>query len=150
MKEVNQKKLDDAIKALNKLGIENKDIMILGSIALDIVGLFPLNRHEAHDVDVMIKCSEEKEHEIKKLVELLNLSSENDKITTSDASSTIMKLKNVIINVWFVKPDYKFNTLIKLDNGVSVERPIDCINKKKQYGRLKDYKDLKNIVFQIL
>ena len=148
MKEINKSLLDKAIVILNKLGIENKDIMILGSIALDIIGLFPLNRHQAHDVDVMIKCTEEKEKQITELSKLLE--SISNKKTSSDNSSIILNVNNVIINIWFVRPEYNFNTMIKLENGIWVEKPIDCIKKKKQFGRIKDYQDIRNIIFQII
>ena len=58
MVEKNKEMLDVTIKTLNTMGFEDNNIMILGSIALDICGLFPMYRSNAHDVDVMVKCSE--------------------------------------------------------------------------------------------
>ena len=120
--------------------------MILGSIALDICGLFPMYRSNAHDVDVMVKCSEQKEKEIISLIKLINSTLSNKVISGSESSSIVLTLPNIIINFWFVREDYKFDTLIKLDNGVWVENPVDCFKKKRQYGRVKDYHDLQNIV----
>ena len=146
MVEKNKEMLDVTIKTLNTMGFENNNIMILGSIALDICGLFPMYRSNAHDVDVMVKCSEQKEKEIISLIKLINSTLSNKVISGSESSSIVLTLPNIIINFWFVREDYKFDTLIKLDNGVWVENPVDCIKKKRQYGRVKDYHDLQNIV----
>ena len=146
MVEKNKEMLDVTIKTLNTMGFENNNIMILGSIALDICGLFPMYRSNAHDVDVMVKCSEQKEKEIMSLIKLINSTLSNKVISGSESSSIVLTLPNIIINFWFVREDYKFDTLIKLDNGVWVENPADCFKKKRQYGRVKDYHDLQNIV----
>ena len=146
MVEKNKEMLDVTIKTLNTMGFENNNIMILGSIDLDICGLFPMYRSNAHDVDVMVKCSEQKEKEIISLIKLINSTLSNKVISGSESSSIVLTLPNIIINFWFVREDYKFDTLIKLDNGVWVENPVDCFKKKRQYGRLKDYHDLQNIV----
>ena len=146
MVEKNKEMLDVTIKTLNTMGFENNNIMILGSIALDICGLFPMYRSNAHDVDVMVKCSEQKEKEIISLIKLINSTLSNKVIFGSESSSIVLTLPNIIINFWFVREDYKFDTLIKLDNGVWVENPVDCFKKKRQYGRVKDYHDLQNIV----
>ena len=146
MVEKNKEMLDVTIKTLNTMGFENNNIMILGSIALDICGLFPMYRSNAHDVDVMVKCSEQKEKEIISLIKLINSTLSNKVISGSESSSIMLTLPNIIINFWFVREDYKFDTLIKLDNGVWVENPVDCFKKKRQYGRVKDYHDLQNIV----
>lgn len=146
MVEKNKEMLDVTIKTLNTMGFENNNIMILGSIALDICGLFPMYRSNAHDVDVMVKCSEQKEKEIISLIKLINSTLSNKVISGSESSSIVLTLPNIIINFWFVREDYKFDTLIKLDNGVWVENPADCFKKKRQYGRVKDYHDLQNIV----
>ena len=146
MVEKNKEMLDVTIKTLNTMGFENNNIMILGSIALDICGLFPMYRSNAHDVDVMVKCSEQKEKEIISLIKLINSTLSNKVISGSESSSIVLTLPNIIINFWFVREDYKFDTLIKLDNGVWVENPVDCFKKKRQYGRVKDYHDLQNIV----
>lgn len=37
----NKKYFDKAISTLNKMGIKNEDIIVTGSIALDIYGLLP-------------------------------------------------------------------------------------------------------------
>ena len=144
MVEKNKEMLDVTIKTLNTMGFENNNIMILGSIALDICGLFPMYR--SNDVDVMVKCSEQKEKEIISLIKLINSTLSNKVISGSESSSIMLTLPNIIINFWFVREDYKFDTLIKLDNGVWVENPVDCFKKKRQYGRVKDYHDLQNIV----
>lgn len=146
MIEKNKKMLDVAIKTLNTLGFENNNIMILGSIALDVCGLFPMYRQNAHDVDVMVRCSEQKEKNIKELVKTLDSILPNKTISGSESSSIVMTLPNIIINFWFIRENCDFNTSIKLDNGVWIEKPSDCFNKKRQYGRVKDYHDLQNIV----
>lgn len=147
MKESHKKMLDSAIKALNVFGVENKDIMVLGSIALDIVGLFPLNRHIAHDVDLMIRCDSTIEDKIRCMSKIMNVVDSSNIKNTSYNQSIML---NVSINIWFVSKDYQFDTILKLDNGVFVVKPIDCINKKKSYHRVKDYEDIRNIIFQIL
>lgn len=150
MKESHKKMLDSAIKALNVFGVENKDIMVLGSIALDIVGLFPLNRHIAHDVDLMIRCDSTIEDKIRCMSKIMNVVDSSNIKNTSYNQSIILNVSNVSINIWFVSKDYQFDTILKLDNGVFVEKPIDCIKKKKSYHRVKDYEDIRNIIFQIL
>lgn len=150
----NKQKLIDAIEVLNKLGIENEDIMILGSIALDICGMFPKSRSDAHDVDVMVRLSKQREGELLNIIKLWNsVTPDDEKNKQGSESSTVVmniKDKNLILNFWFIETGCKFPTPLKLDNGVWVERPIDCINKKKSYGRIKDYQDIRQIVTQIL
>ena len=150
MKEENKQMMIDAIGALNTLGIPNNDIMIVGSIALDIHGLFPTNRVKAHDVDVVIRCGVEKQKQIIDVIKFVNKTvTEPNGICAvhSESSSLVMGLRNnLIINLWFVIEDAEFNTETKLENGVWVERPIDCFKKKKSYMRAKDYQDLNNII----
>lgn len=154
MKTKNKIKLDNAISVLNQMGIENNDIMVLGSITLDIVGLFPQTRESAHDVDVMIRCTKEKEKEILNIIKVWNstLTDKEKEEQGSQSSTIVMNIpnKDLILNFWFVCPEYPFNTLIKLENGVWVEKPTDCIQKKKQYNRVKDLRDVRDIVLQIL
>lgn len=148
MKEKNEKLLKLAIEKINEFGIKNNDIMILGSIALDIAGLFPLYRDSAHDVDVMIRCDKNTEDVIVRTCSMFNKLTNTD--VHSESSTIVLNLSDCIINFWFVRPEYKFNTMFKLDNGVWVEKPIDCIKKKKSYRREKDYRDINNIIFQIV
>ena len=153
MNSKNEKKMEFAIKVLNKLGVENKDIMILGSCALDLCGLFPTTRAEAHDVDVMVRCSYEKEQEIIKLCKFINENtSPNTKqeVLGSESSTVVMNLPKTIINFFFCRPECVFNTKLILENGVSVERTVECFNKKKEYGRRKDFEDLSSIIRKIL
>ena len=150
MKEENKQMMNDAIDALNVLGISNNDIMIVGSIALDVHGLFPTNKLKAHDVDVVIRCGIERQKEITQLVKFINktISKPNGICNMqSESSSLVMGLRNnLIINLWFVNEDCEFNTETKLENGVWIERPVDCFKKKKSYMRPKDYQDLNNII----
>ena len=145
MKIKHQEMLSETVKTLNIFGIENKDIMICGSISLDICGLFPPYRHEAHDVDVFIRCDEKKTKEIQDFIRTVNQLS-NSTTKGSEAYTWTLELKSgVIINIWFYNPDASFNTEMKLESGVWVQRPADCFSKKKSYGRVKDYRDLNNI-----
>ena len=143
MKSFNESLLNNAIKALNELGIKNEDIMILGSIALDLCGMFPDYRKQAHDVDVLIRCSEEKKEEITKIAKFLN-----SQCNGSDKSTIVMPLPYVILNIWFTKD--QFDSLLRLQNGVYVEEPLKCIEKKKKYSRYKDLQDINSILRQIL
>lgn len=142
----NEIKLNEAINILNKIGVNNNQIMVLGSIALDICGLFPPYRHEAHDVDLMIRCNKNQEGDIKRMCQLVNVVTGTDSQIGSESSVTVMMCKNVIINLWFMDENLPFNTIMTLPNGVFVEKPIDCINKKKQYNRTKDMMDINSII----
>lgn len=146
MKEKHVKMVDDTIKTLNTFGVKNEDIMICGSVALDICGLFPKYRANGHDVDVVIKCTPDMEDKIKNFIKMLNELGETTPQKGSESSTIVITLKSgTIINLWFIKPTDTFNTEMKLESGVWVERPVDCFNKKKSYGRVKDFRDLNNI-----
>ena len=153
MKQKHEQMLMEALTALNTMNIHNDNIMIVGSIALDICGLFPEYRNVAHDVDLVIKAEE---HERKRIIELIRMLNKINQVdgkdlhVSSESSCYVLKLKNVVLNIWFYLPSDTFNTDIKLGNGVWVERPIDCINKKKIYNRQKDSRDITAIVKQIL
>ena len=147
MKQKHKQMLDEALESLNLLDIKNDQIMVVGSIALDICGLFPKYRLEAHDVDVVVKATPEEQNRIAKMIKVINdvNKTSNKVLGSSDCSCYVLNLKNVVLNIWFYHPDASFNTEIKLENGVWVERPVDCFNKKKSYGRPKDFRDLNNI-----
>ncbi|MCM1217955.1 MAG: hypothetical protein NC548_26005 [Lachnospiraceae bacterium] len=138
--------VDDTIKTLNTFGVKNEDIMICGSVALDICGLFPNYRANGHDVDVVIKCTSDMEYKIKNFIKMLDDLDKNSTKKKSESSTIVLTLKSgTIINLWFIKPTDTFNTEMKLESGVWVERPVDCFNKKKSYGRVKDFQDLNDI-----
>ena len=77
MNNQNRVKLNKAVEILNGLHFKNENIMVTGSIALDVQGV---SNRIAHDVDLIIKMDEQTWRCLK-LIEAINLA--DDEVKTS-------------------------------------------------------------------
>lgn len=123
-----------------KLGFKPENIMVTGSIALDLLGVLS---KDAHDVDFIIKMSDE-EWRMLKLYSIIN----NGK-NSYDNNAVMFNLYGITFNIF--REHNLERTEIK-DNITDfwIADVKNIIKVKKQYGRRKDYEDLYNISVAIL
>lgn len=154
----NYKTLEQAISVLEILGVPHYDMMVCGSIALDICGLFPENRDAATDIDIVIRVKHDEIESYRRLIYWVNNIQERvmgQEVSPGKPLSLYLK-GDKHIDIWLTDKETDFGTNIQFQSndpvvsGFWVERPIDCINKKKEYNRTKDIKDIQSIVKKLL
>ena len=141
--------LDAAVDFMQTLHFKAENIMVTGSIALDLQGLLP-KEHDVHDVDLLIKTDEQSWRSLK-LLEAIHLSDESNpcKNTYPGSNEVIFKFKDLTLNIW--KNDWKEESSIKdASTGVYVATANRIIAAKKGYNREKDVRDICAIVKEIL
>lgn len=137
----NREKLNSAVKILSVFGIQPKDILLVGSIALDMQGLLPKNR-ETHDVDLIVRTSS------KTWSRLVNVSLDfgcYDMNTYTSNGGIMFNVGDITLNLWKANGSENLNGLKDDISGVWIKRAGDILLKKKSYGRLKDKNDIKEI-----
>lgn len=130
-----------SISILNRMGIENKDIIVTGSVALDILGVLP-DEHEIHDFDCIINIDKDKVGIIKLICEIFK----SDKLP-SYCNSTIIEVGDLLLNIWINLPNEKAFVTYK---GVGVKNMLSILEEKKKYNRDKDIRDINQIIKKIL
>lgn len=141
--------LDAAVDFMQTLHFKVENIMVTGSIALDLQGMLP-NDHDIHDVDLIINTDDQSWRSLK-LLEAINHSSDYDskKADYPGSNEVIFKFKDLILNIW--KNDWKEESSIKdASTGVYVATANRIIAAKKGYNREKDVRDICAIVKGIL
>lgn len=140
--------LNTAIGFLEGLHFRPEDIMVTGSIALDMQGLKPRNRF-IHDVDLIIKMDEPTWRNLK-LLEAINLVDEvKDNMYPGRKDTIFFKFKDVTLNIW--RNDMAEESNLKdSETGVYVASASHIIQAKKDYNREKDVRDINAIIKQIL
>lgn len=152
MNNQNRVKLNKAVEILNGLHFKNENIMVTGSIALDIQGV--LNR-PAHDVDFIIK-TDDTTWGCLKLIEAINLVSEESSTTQkeypihSKKNFIALKIDGIVLNIWRHSENFDWSPIKDAETGVYVATINHIINAKKLYGRDKDYKDIYKIVRNLM
>lgn len=148
MRESSKKLLNKAVDFLKVLHFKPEDIMVTGSIALDMQGLLP-DSHSVHDVDLIIKMDDQSWRCLK-LLETINMVDEEKETMYPGRKGIIFfKFKGITINIW--KNDCsETSTLKDVETGVYVATAAHIINAKKNYNREKDVRDIYTIVKQIL
>lgn len=145
MKKDSRIKLNKAVDILHHLHFKSEDIMVTGSIALDLLGLLPENR-TAHDVDFIIRMSEDT---WRCLTLLEALGKDNCQNYPDKDRCLVFKGDGIVINIW--KGKGKEITNIKdSQTGVYIAPAYSIFSAKKLYGRDKDYKDISDICKSIL
>ena len=151
MNNQNRVKLNKAIEILNGLHFKNENIMVTGSIALDVQGV---SNRIAHDVDLIIKMDEQTWRCLK-LIEAINLA--DDEVKTSKDYDPISRKKiiflnvdGLILNIWKYDEESDWSCIKDSETGVYVATVNNIIEAKKKYARNKDFKDIYEIVKGLL
>ena len=143
--------LQKAVKVLKELHFKPENIMITGSIALDMQGV---SNRIAHDVDLIIKM-DDKTWRCMKLIEMINLADDEVKVPKDYDSQTrrkmiILNIDGLILNIWKYDEESDWSCIKDSETGVYVATVNNIIEAKKKYARNKDFKDIYEIVKGLL
>lgn len=144
MKESSYKMLRTVFDVLAKIGIYPNSTMLVGSIALDIHGILPEGR-EPNDVDLVIKDVDEN---TKSILGVLQAASGIKSEYHEDNFYSFI-LQGVKVNIWI--DDFHTGLKTSTPAGYAWLTPVsDILDKKRSYGRKKDYQDIAAIAAGIL
>ena len=144
--------LQKAVKALKELHFKPENIMVTGSIALDVQEL--LTDRIAHDIDLIIKMDEQS-WRCMKLLEAINLADDEVKASKDyDLSERkkmiILNVDGLVLNIWKYDEESDWSEIKDAETGVYVATVNHIIEAKKKYGRDKDFKDIYEIIKKLL
>ena len=147
----NRVKLNKAIEILNGLHFKNENIMVTGSIALDVQGV---SNRIAHDIDLIIKMDEQTWRCLK-LIEAINLADDELKASKDyDLSERkkmiILNVDGLILNIWKYDEESDWSEIKDAETGVYVATVNHIIEAKKKYSRDKDFRDIYEIIKKLL
>ena len=143
MNNQNRVKLNKAIEILNGLHFKNENIMVTGSIALDVQGV---SNRIAHDVDFIIKMDEQA-WRCMKLIEAINLDDDEVKYDLSERKKMIiLNVDGLILNIWKYDEGSDWSCIKDSETGVYVATVDHIIEAKKKYARDKDFRDIYKII----
>ena len=154
MNKQNREQLNKAVEILKGLHFNVENIMVTGSIALDLQGLCPYGR-VAHDVDIIIKMDDQT-WKCMKLIEAINNADQENKINNllkeeyamARDKMIILNTDDLVLNIW--RYNSEWSDLKDNDTGVYVANVEHIINAKKSYARPKDFYDINSICTKIL
>ena len=143
--------LQKAVKVLKELHFKPENIMVTGSIALDMQGV---SNRIAHDVDLIIKM-DDKTWRCMKLIEMINLADDEVKVPKDYDSQTrrkmiILNIDGLILNIWKYDDKIDWSCIKDSETGVYVATVNHIIEAKKKYGRDKDFKDIYEIIKELV
>lgn len=152
MNKENKIKLLKAVKVLKDLHFKEENIMVTGSIALDLYGVAT---RVAHDVDLIIKMDDQT-WKCMKLIEAINNADQEDKINNllkeeyamARDKMIILNTDDLVLNIW--RYDSEWSDIKEAETGVYVATVEHILNAKKMYARNKDYQDINAICKKIL
>ena len=147
MNNQNRVKLNKAVEILNGLHFKNENIMVTGSIALDMQGV---SNRTAHDVDLIIKMDEQSWRCLK-LIEAINLAddevkSPKDYDTQTREKMIFLNVDGLILNIWKYDEESDWSEIKDTETCVYVATMNHIIEAKKKYARDKDFKDIYEII----
>ena len=139
--------LQKAVKALKELHFKPENIMVTGSIALDMQGV---SNRVAHDIDLIIKMDEQTWRCLK-LIEAINLADDEVKAPkdydSPERKNTIfLNVDGLILNIWKYDEGTDWSEIKDAETGVYVATVNHIIEAKKKYARDKDFKDIYKII----
>ena len=139
--------LQKAVKALKELHFKPENIMVTGSIALDMQGV---SNRVAHDIDLIIKMDEQT-WRCMKLLEAINLADDEVKASKDyDLSERkkmiILNVDGLVLNIWKYDEESDWSEIKDAETGVYVATVNHIIKAKKKYARDKDFKDIYKII----
>lgn len=146
----NKNLLKQGVDYLKRLHFNVENIMITGSLALDEQGLLPAGR-KVHDLDFIIKMNDETWRCLKLLEAINSDSDDKNKFSSGKYYDTVfLKNGDMMLNIWRYNEYSDWSDIKDADTGVYVATVNHIILAKKQYGRDKDYKDINEIVKNLL
>ena len=150
MRPENKNILQKGVNVLKALHFNPENIMVTGSVALDILGLLPPNRI-SHDVDFIIK-TDDTTWKCMKLIEAMSNPEEDNMNSYPGRKNMIfLNVDGIIINIWrHTTYNYDWSTIKDSETGVMVATVNHIINAKKSYARPKDFWDINEIVKNLL
>ena len=139
--------LQKAVKALKELHFKPENIMVTGSIALDMQGV---SNRVAHDIDLIIKMDEQTWRCLK-LIEAINLADDEVKAPKDYDSQArkkmiFLKVDGLVLNIWKYDEESDWSEIKDEETGVYVATVNHIIKAKKKYARDKDFKDIYEII----
>lgn len=148
MNKVCKEKLQKAVEFLKNLHFKEENIMVTGSIALDLQGVLPAGR-EIHDVDLIVRMTDQ-DWRCMKLLEAINNVDEqsNEAKEKYEKDMLLFKIDGLTINIW--RGDTEWSTIKDAETGVYVATVDHIILAKKSYGRGKDLQDIMDICKKML
>ena len=151
MNSKNRVKLNKAVEILNGLHFKNENIMVTGSIALDMQGV---SNRVAHDIDLIIKMDEQT-WRCMKLLEAINLADDEVKApkdydTQTRKKMIFLNVDGLILNIWKYDEGTDWSEIKDAETGVYVATVNHIIKAKKKYARDKDFKDIYEIIKKLL
>ena len=143
--------LQKAVKVLKELHFKPENIMVTGSIALDMQGV---SNRVAHDIDLIIKMDEQT-WRCMKLLEAINLADDEVKASKDyDLSERkkmiILNVDGLVLNIWKYDEESDWSEIKDAETGVYVATVNHIIEAKKKYARDKDFKDIYEIIKGLL
>ena len=143
--------LQKAVKVLKELHFKPENIMVTGSIALDMQGV---SNRIAHDVDLIIKM-DDKTWRCMKLIEMINLADDEVKVPKDYDSQTrrkmiILNIDGLSLNIWKYDEKIDWSCVKDSETGVYVATVNHILEVKKKYARDKDFKDIYEIIKELV
>ncbi len=140
--------LNQATNIMKALGVKPEQILLVGSIALDLQGMLP-NKRVAHDVDFVITTDDETWKHILDFIKCMDQfpmnSCDVDAMFCYDGCF-FLEINNIKINLWRSTGEEKnHNGLRDVYSGVLVKPAGEILKKKHEYNRTKDLNDILNI-----
>lgn len=150
MQKTSRDLLDKGVNILKSLGFSPDDIIVTGSVALDLQGVLPEYR-KVHDLDFIIKMDDITWKYLKLFAAIYEYG--NDEYHEEYKERRDFQVDGVKFNVWRdVRDEKSINCVTLKDDstGVWINPVRSIIYKKKSYGRPKDFKDIQEICKNIL
>ena len=143
--------LQKAVKALKELHFKPENIMVTGSIALDMQGV---SNRVAHDIDLIIKMDEQT-WRCMKLLEAINLADDEVKAPKDYDSQArkrmiFLNVDGLVLNIWKYDEESDWSEIKDAETGVYVATVNHIIKAKKKYARDKDFKDIYEIIKELV
>lgn len=152
MNKKNSIRLENGVTLLKRLHIRPCDIMVTGSVALDIHGILPKWR-KCHDLDFIVKVSDE-DWGCMRLLEMIAGTGKHGSVYGEYGKKsdfiTFKTKDGIIINVWKYNDSGEWSDLTDVHTGVRVAEVNHIISVKKKYARKKDYDDIIGIIDNII
>ena len=150
-----REKLVKAVEYLEVLHFKPENIMVTGSVALDLLGVAPIGRLP-HDVDFIIKMDDQ-EWRALKLIEAIGLSEKElqqmEKYPKESRKNMILlKIDKLPINIWRYREELQtdWSDIKDAETGVYVAKMYNILKAKKMIGRVKDYQAISEIAMNVI
>ncbi len=149
MRPENKNILQKGVNVLKGLHFKPENIMVTGSIALDVLGVLPPNR-VSHDADFIIKMDDQTWRYMKLFEAINDPDVDNMNCYHGRKETIFLNIDGIVLNIWRYNPNSDWSTIKDSETGVMVATLDHIIKAKKEYGRPKDFNDIADICKNIL